>query len=449
MALRDDAGAGRGRRGRGLPHGRRAPAARSARSCSWRAATRTIAETAAPAAAAGARGARVWDEDGDAGFPAVPGDSGSADPGRRPRRPAGRGAAAPGRAAARPARHASPPDPVAAAPVGVASFSSWGPTADGRQKPDLVAPAGRPRGGLARPRRRRQRPGRAAHRHQRRRRRGRGPRAAPARRPARSSGPARGALPARPVRPPARRAWPPRARAPASPRAPRRGALRIEPAIVAAEPVRAGGARAARRAERPRGRAAAATRCGCAPAAGSAVVGEAAVGASGRAPRARCACRRRQGRLVVRDAAGDEVAAAPVLPSRPARTTPRRARRPRRCAPTRGLAEVRVRLGPAAARRRPAAQRRASTACGSCCCPWPAGRRCRSPGRSRAPRGRPAPTASWSRRRLADGPRRARRATTACGSPASGPTARRLRVESAPLPPRRVTRSGPRRAGIS
>ena len=100
----------------------------------------TIAEKAAQAAAAGAAGLVVWDEVGPASFPAIPDD------GSMPIPVVGVGAQQ-GRALA--ALAADKPDLLVAlraeasaeAVRGVASFSSWGPTADGRQKPDLIAPA--------------------------------------------------------------------------------------------------------------------------------------------------------------------------------------------------------------------------------------------------------------------------------------------------------------------
>jgi hypothetical protein len=100
----------------------------------------TIAEKAAHAAAAGAAALAVWDVAGPATFPAVPGDGGL------PLPVVGLGAQQ-GRALAELAADqpglgvALRPSPAREAPVAVASFSSWGPTADGRQKPDLVAPA--------------------------------------------------------------------------------------------------------------------------------------------------------------------------------------------------------------------------------------------------------------------------------------------------------------------
>ncbi len=99
-----------------------------------------IAQTAARAAAAGAAALALWDEDGVASFPAVPGDSGLALP------VVGLGASQ-GAALARLAhdeqqlRVSITPGGAGPAAVGIASFSSSGPTVDGRQKPDLVAPA--------------------------------------------------------------------------------------------------------------------------------------------------------------------------------------------------------------------------------------------------------------------------------------------------------------------
>lgn len=99
-----------------------------------------IAETAARAAAAGASALALWDEDGVASFPAIPGDSGLGLP------VVGLGAEQ-GAALARLAasetqlRVTISPNAVGPAVVGVASFSSSGPTVDGRPKPDLVAPA--------------------------------------------------------------------------------------------------------------------------------------------------------------------------------------------------------------------------------------------------------------------------------------------------------------------
>jgi Subtilase family/PA domain len=99
----------------------------------------TIAEKAAQAAAAGAAALAVWDVAGPPGFPAVP-DGGLPIPvvgmGSQ------QGQALAGLAADRQGLTvALRAGAVSEAPRGIASFSSWGPTADGRQKPDLVAPA--------------------------------------------------------------------------------------------------------------------------------------------------------------------------------------------------------------------------------------------------------------------------------------------------------------------
>ena len=143
VVLRDEAGIAQG----GAPEDFRRPDGSSAVQGALAVVGRggaPIAETAARAAAAGASALALWDEDGSAGFPAVPGDSGL------PLPVVGLGRAQ-GAALARLA--GTTPDlrvgirarPVAEAPPVVASFSSWGPTLDGRQKPDLVAPAvGRP-----------------------------------------------------------------------------------------------------------------------------------------------------------------------------------------------------------------------------------------------------------------------------------------------------------------
>ena len=99
-----------------------------------------IAATAARAADAGAAAVALWDDGGRGSFPAVPGDAGMALPvvglGAR------QGDALVRLAAGDPSLTVT----LSASPVGyaaatVASFSSWGPTPDGRQKPDLVAPA--------------------------------------------------------------------------------------------------------------------------------------------------------------------------------------------------------------------------------------------------------------------------------------------------------------------
>ena len=100
----------------------------------------SIEDKAAQAAAAGAAALAVWDEGGPSSFPAVPGDAGLGIPvvglGSR------QGAALARLTELQPGLTVTlRPRPVLPAAVGVASFSSWGPTVDGRQKPDLVAPA--------------------------------------------------------------------------------------------------------------------------------------------------------------------------------------------------------------------------------------------------------------------------------------------------------------------
>lgn len=100
----------------------------------------SLAEKAAAARAAGAAALAVWDRPGPAAFPAVPGDPGLGLPvvglGRR------QGEALARLVAAQPDLRVTllegegPERPAA-----VASFSSWGPTPAGLQKPDLVAPA--------------------------------------------------------------------------------------------------------------------------------------------------------------------------------------------------------------------------------------------------------------------------------------------------------------------
>lgn len=102
--------------------------------------TSPIAGTVARAGAAGAAAVAFWDEDGLAGFPAIPGASGLALPavglGAR------QGAALVRLTGSDPALTVTlRAGAVHPAPPTVASFSSWGPTIDGRQKPDLVAPA--------------------------------------------------------------------------------------------------------------------------------------------------------------------------------------------------------------------------------------------------------------------------------------------------------------------
>ncbi len=100
----------------------------------------TIEEKARAAAAAGARALAVWDDAGPATFPTSAGDLGLPIP------VVGLGRVQ-GEALER--LLTDRPDVVldltetqgASTPAGIASFSSWGPTADGRQKPELVAPA--------------------------------------------------------------------------------------------------------------------------------------------------------------------------------------------------------------------------------------------------------------------------------------------------------------------
>ncbi len=99
----------------------------------------TIREKAELAAAAGAVGLAVWDVEGPAVFPGVAGP-GLPIPvvGMGP----AQGQALAELAAGRPALRARIAErPAAPARRALASFSSWGPTPDGRPKPDLVAPA--------------------------------------------------------------------------------------------------------------------------------------------------------------------------------------------------------------------------------------------------------------------------------------------------------------------
>lgn len=99
----------------------------------------TIREKAELAAAAGAVGLAVWDVEGPAIFPGVAG-LGLPIPvvGMGP----AQGQALAELAAGRPALRARIAERSAApARRALASFSSWGPTPDGRPKPDLVAPA--------------------------------------------------------------------------------------------------------------------------------------------------------------------------------------------------------------------------------------------------------------------------------------------------------------------
>ena len=306
----------------------------------------TIAEKAAQAAAAGAAALAVWDVGGPASFPGVPGD------GALPLPVVGLGAqqgqALAGLAADQAGlRVAVRPGAAADAPRSLASFSSWGPTADGRQKPDLVAPAvareaawpGRGPDGGARQaaltgtsaaaaevaaralRLRIDRPDL-------------GPRAV-------HSVLVQSAVPVEGVS--ARRQGAGAVQPAGDP------ALRVEPAIVAAVPGRRAGAAATAgivlgdlsgRA----GRYVVSLRTGSgeAPLGG----GEARLGPGGRAElRLELPAAGAQGELIVRRAEGGEVAArAPVLPSRPAPTPPDALGVPQIRADS-GLAEVQVRVG--------------------------------------------------------------------------------------------------------
>jgi hypothetical protein len=232
------------------------------------------------------------------------------------------------------------PDAVAPAPVGVASFSSWGPTADGRQKPDLVAPSVDREAAW---------PGRAVD--------GSAQVAPLTGTSAAAAAVAAAALRLRVDRPelgPAavRSLLVQSARPLGGVAATRQGAgllaapspkaLRIEPAIVAATPGPADGARAV------------VTLSGLEGAPGRYVlwlrargterrVGEAAVPATGRR-RLSLRLPAAAGRLVVRDRAGQEMAGAPVLPARPART-PADALGDLQIGTDGGVAEVRVRVG--------------------------------------------------------------------------------------------------------
>ncbi|HWH15084.1 MAG TPA: S8 family serine peptidase, partial [Miltoncostaeaceae bacterium] len=99
-----------------------------------------VGDLAARAAAAGAIALVVWDRDGSALFPSGAADGGPVIP------VAGMGAEEGEALVALLAGQDRPrailrEEPRATAPVAVASFSSTGPTADGRVKPDLVAPA--------------------------------------------------------------------------------------------------------------------------------------------------------------------------------------------------------------------------------------------------------------------------------------------------------------------
>jgi hypothetical protein len=298
-----------------------------------------IAETARRAAAAGARALAIWDEDGVAGFPAVPGDSGLPLPvvGLGARQGAALMRLAETESGLRVSLRAQP---VTATPVTVASFSSWGPTVDGRQKPDLVAPA------VARPA---AWPGPAVD--------GSaqtapltGTSAAAAEVAAlalrfRVDQPGLGPAAVRSLlvqaaRPLAGLAAGPQGAGLAA--APRLRALRIEPAIVAAEASR-DGARAEVVLRDLGGRRADYSVWLRSGGSETLVAEGVSVGADGRRrlsldlPAAR-------GRLVLRTAAGDEAAGAPVLPSRPARTGPAALGEPEVRADAR-LAEARVRVG--------------------------------------------------------------------------------------------------------
>jgi hypothetical protein len=299
----------------------------------------TIAEKAAHAAAAGAAALAVWDVAGPATFPAVPAD------GALPLPVIGLGAQQ-GQALARLAadqpglRVALRASAAAEAPPGVASFSSWGPTADGRQKPDLVAPAVGRRAAWP----------------------GRGPDGAPREAALTGTSAAAAEVAARALRlridrpalgPRAVHSLLVQAAAPVDGVSPaRQGAgalrppgdppLRIDPPIVAG---RGGEARIVLADLSGRaGRYAVALRtaAGDAPLGG----GEARLRPGGRAE-LRLALPRGavEGTLVVRPAEGGAVVArAPVMPSRPART-PAAALAPPQIRADSGLAEVVVRVG--------------------------------------------------------------------------------------------------------
>jgi hypothetical protein len=305
----------------------------------------TIAEKAAQAAAAGAAALAVWDVGGPASFPGVPGD------GALPLPVVGLGAQQ-GQALAGLAADQSGLRVVlragtaADAPRSLASFSSWGPTADGRQKPDLVAPAvareaawpGRGPDGGARQaaltgtsaaaaevgaralRLRIDRPGL-------------GPRGV-------HSVLVQSAVPVEGVS--ARRQGAGAVQPPGDP------ALRVEPSIVAAVPGRGAGAGATARVvlgdlSGRAGRYVVSLRTG----GGEAPLGG---GAARLGPGDRAELRLElpagaQGELIVRRAEGGEVAArAPVLPSRPSPTPPDALGVPQIRADS-GLAEVQVRVG--------------------------------------------------------------------------------------------------------
>lgn len=338
VALRDDSGVSQG----GAPEDFRGPDGESRVAGALAVVSRgdaPLAETAARAAGAGAAALAVWDEDGAAGFPAVPGTSGLTLPvvGLGP----GQGSALLRLAATEPALRVGlseiAPRP---APPAVASFSSWGPTLDGRQKPDLVAPAVD-----------RQAPWP-----------GRGPDGGPQSAPLTGTSAAAAEVAAialrlrvdRPELGPravhsllvqAARPLPGVAAArqgAGAAAAPAGGALRVEPAIVAAEA--RGGVVTARVSLTDL------TGGGGPYALALAAGGVEAVVAGGVAvgPGARTSLRltlpAARGTLVVRDAGGAEVARAPVLPLRPAGPAPDALGTPEVRADA-SLAEVRVRLG--------------------------------------------------------------------------------------------------------
>jgi Subtilase family/PA domain len=301
----------------------------------------SIADKAAQAAAAGAAALAVWDEGGPSSFPAVAGDAGMAIPvvglGSR------QGAALAHLAGLEPGfTVALRQRPVLPAPVAVASFSSWGPTVEGRQKPDLVAPA------VAQP---------AAWP-------GAGPGGEPLTETLTGTSAAAASVAALAVRLRVDRpdlgpravhslllqaarplpgvAWQRQgaglAEAPGSP------ALRVEPPIVATR-ARRGGAEARIVLADLTGTAGR-YRVSLATGAGDTPLTGAAVPAAGRTRLVlRLPARGASGRLVVRDAASGAVAAvAPLGPSRPARTPPDTLGRPQ-VRLSAGLAEVLLRLG--------------------------------------------------------------------------------------------------------
>lgn len=301
----------------------------------------SIADKAAQAAAAGASALAVWDEGGPSTFAAVPGDAGLPIP------VVGLGASQ-GAALAR-AATLEPgltvelrPRPVAADAVRVASFSSWGPTADGRQKPDLVAPAVARESAW---------PGVGAD--------GRartatltGTSAAAAEVAAlavrlRIDGPGLGpravrSLLVQAARPLPGVSWQRQGAGVAS--APVAApALRVEPAIVATRPTRAGAI--ARVVLSDLSGAPGRYRIALAGTGGRATPATASVSARGRTVIVlRLPERGSAGRLVVRDAGGALAAVARVGPARPARTPPDALGRPEVRVQA-GLAEVLVRLG--------------------------------------------------------------------------------------------------------